>query len=816
FDTLHEFILSLLDTNDQQLSAQVSRMLGAHGHEILDLIREKRPDIANSWAHGVTNEIYQAEANKLAKLLRPEAGQDISNLLEKFSLEELLTECKFVAPNFCSVLDTVGHDQANPSERRDHSLVLITVVCMLATSRSERSNEFQTVLGLYFLACGTSKSQFAVLHHSGLTSSYTKAILDLKRLSEELKNKAKALVRKVPCMISWDNINIAFHKAEQRHDNKNHFDNGTTATLIPLYGVEKNLPLDLLPQRTSRRQLLDITPVRDTLPSPVQAASLEKSFLWHIEDILLDAYPIIGRHFPDKKSPPPVSLPIPLHKTEVYPLPAMFIDESSINGTINVFETIFGKSLGLTDNEIKDHGVFLCAGDQLSVSLLDKVSGIRRDDIKLADNFSNFLKGQIGLFHVKMAGTRMILNEHWGKANSKSPWCLWLENTLLARKPISAGWKAKQLPPFRPTFELIVDLSLPAHVLNGCELLCGNESLAKWAASIKDYEDVRTLVGKVKNDLFSAVRVEELRALPEDRRDIVLENIILFNRDAIILRELSMAVRAGDVGRVTDVLAFWMVMFRGTGSMPKYADALFHLLKDLKTMAPELRHAFLMNWLVNTTGLKDGFKEIDLLQEHQNFWAKIVYLARGSNSSWQWISMVSVCVFYLRDVMQKLQLEYKIPHNGISHTTPSTTKDIAAIRKYLSEHAIQTYNPTRTGNEHATPVRDLMESGGAYTWTASAFRNFRPENYRTKTTATKKTSPASEPSANAHNDDDDADGSDTDEGSEPDTAFPASIFDLDSSPDITGDDLGLDRDCNGQSVDIDALVRATKDLIRDM
>ncbi|TDL14454.1 hypothetical protein BD410DRAFT_683998, partial [Rickenella mellea] len=331
FSSLHDFIMSLLDSKDQQLAAQVSRMLGSHGEEILDLIRKRRPDIAESWAHRVTNEVYAAEAKEVANLLRPESGKSVSSLLESFSLEEMLSECKRVAPNFCAVLNSVGEDPDSTNERRDHSLVLVTVICMLATSRNERSNELQTVLGIYFLACGTSKSQFSLLHHCGLATSYSKAISDLKRLSQELREKAKTVVRQMPCMIAWDNINIAFRKAEQRHNNKDHFDNGTTATLIPLYGVEKGgLPLELLPRRTSRRQLLDIDPIKDTLPSPSQAVELEKAILWHIEDMFVGAYPVLRRRFPDKVTPPLVVNPIPLHKTEIYPLPAMRIDESSI------------------------------------------------------------------------------------------------------------------------------------------------------------------------------------------------------------------------------------------------------------------------------------------------------------------------------------------------------------------------------------------------------------------------------------------------------------------------------------------------------
>ncbi|TDL17322.1 hypothetical protein BD410DRAFT_730160 [Rickenella mellea] len=327
----------------------------------------------------------------------------------------------------------------------------------------------------------------------------------------------------------------------------------------------------------------------------------------------------------------------------------------------------------------------------------------------------------------------------------------------------------------------MINLSLPAHTLDALEVLCGKSSLATWVSSVEDYEDVKTLARKVKDELFSAARVEKLRLLPAESRDIILENVILFNRDAVILREFTLAVKTGDIGRVMNVLAYWMVMFRGTGSMPKYADALFYLLKDLKTMKPELRNAFLMNWLVNTTGLKDRFKEIDLLQEHQNFWAK------------------------------DLQVQYNIPHNGNSHTSPCTETDINTLRKYLHEHKIQSYEPKRPDNEHALPVRDLMETGGAYAWTSSAFRNFRRENYSAKTNPTDAST--NQPEGAANTEDTEQDDTDIDELNETE---PSSIFDLDLDAEITGEDLGLDRDTAGNVVDLSTVVQAMREIIDDL
>ncbi len=91
------------------------------------------------------------------------------------------------------------------------------------------------------------------------------------------------------------------------------------------------------------------------------------------------------------------------------------------------------------------------------------------------------------------------------------------------------------------------------------------------------------------------------------------------------------------------------------------------------------------NWLVNLTGHVDGFKEVDLLQEHQNFWAKIVYNAKGSNKSWKWLSMVTVCIWTLRDAMHTVHKTFQILAYGTKHTSPAINDEIAAIAQALDK-----------------------------------------------------------------------------------------------------------------------------------
>jgi hypothetical protein len=243
---------------------------------------------------------------------------------------------------------------------------------MLMQCRNTHSSEFQTTTCIYLLACGASRSQFDVLNHAGFTLSYTAAIAKIKKMGAEKLREIVGIAKTRAFMIIWDNLNIAFRVGEQRKASKDSFDNGTTATLVPLFGVEfGGLPLDLKPKRDSRLPILDFGP-EDLLPSLEQVQQVEAAELWHIEDILYDCFPDLRRRLADIPPPPNIQS-IPLHKTEQYPLPAMHVDESSLEGTLKVLNTIFCDTLKMSVEDLQKHGLVFCAGDQLTISLLDKV-----------------------------------------------------------------------------------------------------------------------------------------------------------------------------------------------------------------------------------------------------------------------------------------------------------------------------------------------------------------------------------------------------------------------------------------------------------
>jgi len=226
---------------------------------------------------------------------------------------------------------------------------------------------------MFFLACGTSHLLFDMLNHAGISLLYTQAITKLKKLGLECLEETRKIAHTHAFMIIWDNLNIAFKVSKQCHDSKDHFNNGTMATLVPLYGVEYGgLHVILKPKRKCQNTILDIKP-EDLVPTWEEANCVQLGQLWHIENILYNHFPSLQKCLGSAIEPAPSVLQILVHKTEQYPIPKMHIDESSLEGMLGMLNTIFCNSLRLTEDDIKKHGIIICAGDQLSLLLLDKV-----------------------------------------------------------------------------------------------------------------------------------------------------------------------------------------------------------------------------------------------------------------------------------------------------------------------------------------------------------------------------------------------------------------------------------------------------------
>jgi hypothetical protein len=296
---------------------------------------------------------------------------------------------------------------------------------------------------------------------------------------------------------------------------------------------------------------------------------------------------------------------IDVHKTPLHPLPSMEIDQSSITGNVEVIEEIM-QVLGFkSDDPNYAKYIQLIAGDQLTIARQRSILNARLGHESGANSWRHIVPVP-GLFHAKIADCHGVLETHFGKPTFRSPGSLGFHNTVLDRLPITLT----SLPPFRTCRDLIM-VSLYARVLHCLLLVSGKDSLEACAESITSYDTLVTYAKKIYSTYADADRVQELRErrIPEERKrdaeakaakksgtasgepstsnlphirkgDMVLENGILFLRDALLTREFADAIKAGDSGRVLVILRMWAFCYRGNGRT-KYAHEMLHLLHNL-------------------------------------------------------------------------------------------------------------------------------------------------------------------------------------------------------------------------------------------
>ncbi|KAH7919763.1 hypothetical protein BV22DRAFT_1107961 [Leucogyrophana mollusca] len=326
---------------------------------------------------------------------------------------------------------------------------------------------------------------------------------------------------------------------------------------------------------------------------------------------------------------------IDVHKTLLHPLPAMNIDESMIVGNGKVVKAVLDK-LGIKESLSTQVKIF--AGDQLSIVCLWTLVNIRTGQ---EGGFAGLGWGawMPGLFHVKIADMHKFLVTHWGKPNAgtRNPGCLAFHNTLLH-----------------------------------CLLLVSERtSLEDYTSTVDDWS---TLCDHAKHiykqytnpDIVAELRWQQQFASKNDinapRGDMIFENAVLYLRDGLLLREFTDAVKMGDSGQVVLVRKIWALSFQGN-------------------------RAIVMNkWLLNPMGWPNLFVEVDLVQEHMNFWVKNFYQAHGSLASWHWLKMIAQCPM------------------DLSHNIP-------LLMSSLSNHKVYKIKNRHTLDDNDAPVVNVITAG---------------------------------------------------------------------------------------------------------
>ncbi|KAG9063272.1 hypothetical protein KI688_004876 [Linnemannia hyalina] len=243
----------------------------------------------------------------------------------------------------------------------------------------------------------------------------------------------------------------------------------------------------------------------------------------------------------------PIS-PLDVSKTWAFEIPAMDIDQSSLDGNMRVLEEV-KKLLQLDDEWFRNH-VVIVGGNQLTVSRVRTMIRYRAPDVS-AFNRLQWAIPVLQLFHLQMIVCGTILRTHYGHITS--PGSLAYNIGKLGRKRVDKTmpcyYTANEL--LRNTFDAMVRrmwlVELDRKRLDTLE-----DDVSGFWAGVDCYlmEDRQWFINHVLMTKARAIRDKYLANSATLSQTLGTANInaALFVRDMVAYMELSAAIKAGDIG----------------------------------------------------------------------------------------------------------------------------------------------------------------------------------------------------------------------------------------------------------------------------
>ncbi|KAJ3753060.1 hypothetical protein EV360DRAFT_97172 [Lentinula raphanica] len=171
--------------------------------------------------------------------------------------------------------------------------------------------------------------------------------------------------------------------------------------------------------------------------------------------------------------------------------------------------------------------------------------------------------------------------------------------------------------------------------------------------------------------------------------DRVLANSIVFMRDALLSRECANAAASGDVGRVWEVMKFWLFTFAGS-SHSKYATYLLETITSLELESSKpLRDALLRTMLVNLSGKPGSFSPCDLVQEYFNRLLEFIVERKGKEFDHSFIQhIISRNLHRMSQIKIDSRVNVGLAHHAGRHSELHSNPEIRTLLKLYAHHEL--------------------------------------------------------------------------------------------------------------------------------
>jgi hypothetical protein len=698
--SLRTFLLAAFASKNSDVKAKVSRFYSDDGPARVvkrwsDVL--KRTDNDYGFTMAITDSLVSRVRTELNRFsddndLRHPANGVTHESIASFTLEHVEEQMELLAPHLTRTLKGFASDDGMPTDEQ-HRFVA-TTGSMLLFLKSQQSNYLQMAMGVYLFSQGCSKSVMNVLSHVGLSVSYTSVHVTLKSLTEDALRNVRSAIKDNRWFLIYDNINMPNRKYDQRIDNKDTFENGTTATVVITNDLNKTLPVHN--HHAAPR-------LRDLMFDEKNKMHFRDVSRFHLVDVL-------RRHYSAYQRACVVTIPaikrLKVERTTAYPLPAMAIDQSSIEGNLEIIQTIMKSTLKLNEDAFTDDLTIIMAGDQLTVSRIRSVQYFRKGDITPYHRL-RWAVPVMQLFHLQMLLCFTILRTYRGQVSTPGSLAYFID--MLRRKRLG-----KDSTDYHAADELLKH-TFDAMIRRVWQVELGTDDFDDYASKKTPDYRLRAVMllksEKIREKYLTNSDELKQRFTTDANCNYASVNAALFIRDMIFYLELCTAIKFGDVGRIMEALQPINVMFQA-GYTKNYAIELMRIMYGIRHgWSSEMTDAILSSWLVNTKGENNSWLPSDLYQEHNNLLTKTIYSAKGSNMSWQSIAQsISTNIHTFSKVSSQMEAEYSTPYNNHYHSEVNAEMDIRAIQRSLKEHNILGGDPLPT-TRAVQPVNDLIKEG---------------------------------------------------------------------------------------------------------
>ncbi|KAG8707667.1 hypothetical protein FRC11_007266, partial [Ceratobasidium sp. 423] len=380
----------------------------------------------------IQTEASQVTSSKVLQSSKLDIGPEY---LENFKIQnirdELQAHCSVSIQMFLALAGvdaSITTLAAAPVSARN--VVMYSMVALLR-EYNQLNNLIQVVFALFMYAAGLHRQAFAVLCHvrllkktptteeSGQATKPKKEtpIGPLKALANGCMARLERLAQEGILNYIFDNINLVKKISEQVLGCIDSQMNGTCATAFEVTGATP----EALDQQAAMDSLLAARPLNigDILLTSEEQA-LHNDLMIH--NILRIVVQHGGNHFGCyreilEETQPATKHLIDVHQSRFYSLPAMEVDESKVDGVIDVMDTINSKlKIGTTSAQYQGT-VHFVGGDRKSVGNLRAAKHSRAGNDDPAFSFQNLIP-LIGLFHMLMAAIIGFLTIHFGNPTS--------------------------------------------------------------------------------------------------------------------------------------------------------------------------------------------------------------------------------------------------------------------------------------------------------------------------------------------------------------------------------------------------------------